>query len=139
MSVSAITSTTSTGTTQSVPIAQQSLGQADFLQLLAAQLSAQDPMKPMDDTEFISQMANFSSLQQMQTLNQSFTAYTAAQETYSAPEYLGKNVTVTDPVTGKPVTGVPTSVNTSSAGTTLTIDGSNFPLSAITSVSVATN
>lgn len=140
MTVSAPSSIAGNGTASTAsptPSAQQSLGQSDFLQLLATQLSSQDPMKPMDDTQFISQMANFSSLQQMQALNQSFTAYTTAQEAYAAPQYLGKTVTVTDPVTGQPVTGVPTAVNTTSGGTTLSINGSDFPLSSITSVSAA--
>ena len=141
MAVSAISPTTGTATPSAdattASNAQQTLGQGDFLQLLATQLSSQDPMQPMDDTQFISQMANFSSLQQMQTLNKSFTAYTTTQEAYAAPEYLGKTVTATDPVTGQSVTGVPTAVNTSSGGTTLSINGSDYPLSAITSVSAA--
>ena len=38
----------------------------DFLQLLTSQISNQDPLEPMKDTEFISQMANIASLEQMQ-------------------------------------------------------------------------
>jgi len=44
------------------------LDQTDFLQLLVAQLQYQDPMDPMDDRDFIAQMAQFSTLSQMQTL-----------------------------------------------------------------------
>ncbi len=44
------------------------LGQSEFLQLLVAQLQHQDPMNPMDDRDFIAQMAQFSTLSQMQTL-----------------------------------------------------------------------
>ena len=43
-----------------------------FLKILVAQLQHQDPMSPMDDTQFVSQMATFSSLEQMQQLNASF-------------------------------------------------------------------
>ncbi|SFH50234.1 flagellar basal-body rod modification protein FlgD [Tindallia magadiensis] len=42
-----------------------------FLKLLTTQLSNQDPLNPMEDREFIAQMAQFSSLEQMQNMNES--------------------------------------------------------------------
>ena len=42
-----------------------------FMKLLTTQLSNQDPLNPMEDREFIAQMAQFSSLEQMQSLNES--------------------------------------------------------------------
>ena len=44
-----------------------------FLRLLVTQLRSQDPLSPMEDREFIAQMAQFSSLEQMQNLNEAFT------------------------------------------------------------------
>lgn len=54
-------------------VAGGSLDKDAFLQLLVAQMQYQDPLEPTDNTEYISQLATFSSLEEMQNLNQSMT------------------------------------------------------------------
>lgn len=51
------------------------LGKDEFLNLLVKQLQYQDPLEPSSDTEFIAQMAQFSSLEQMQNLNDTFSQF----------------------------------------------------------------
>ena len=58
--------------TENGRVPRQELGKDDFLQLLLTQLSYQDPLSPMENTEFIAQMAQFSTLEQMTSMSQSF-------------------------------------------------------------------
>ena len=73
---------------------QQSLGKDDFLKLLITQLSNQDPTDPMDNTEFISQMAQFSSLEQMTNMNTQFEQLNSLLTSNSAINTIGKTVEV---------------------------------------------
>ncbi|WP_052366403.1 flagellar hook assembly protein FlgD [Geomicrobium sp. JCM 19055] len=72
------------------------LGKDDFLKLLIAQLQNQDPLDPMDDREFIAQMAQFSSLEQMTNMNAAMQKLSNQQESAALvqhSELIGKNVT----------------------------------------------
>lgn len=71
------------------------LGKDAFLQLLVAQLQNQDPTDPMDDKEFISQMAQFSSLEQMQNMTSAMENLLASQQEtqlMSYTSFVGKEV-----------------------------------------------
>lgn len=116
------------------------LGQDDFLKLLTVQLQSQDPMKPMEDTAFISQMASFTSLEQMKTLTENFASFQQSQDLSAAQSYLGKTVTVLDAnsTTGD-VTGAVSSIAITDGSPKLTINGAQYDLSMIQSISAAAN
>ncbi|MBC2595013.1 hypothetical protein H5P28_12165 [Ruficoccus amylovorans] len=65
----------------------------DFFKLLTAQLTAQDPLRPMEDTEFISQMANFSSLSQMEAVSDNLQALRSQQDGLAVQSLIGRDVT----------------------------------------------
>jgi len=67
------------------------LGKDAFLRLLIAQLQNQDPLNPMDDREFIAQMAQFSALEQMTNMNKTLENM-ASLDKYSAVSYVGKTI-----------------------------------------------
>ncbi len=93
----------STGT-QSTPekTGPQELGQDDFLKLLITQLQNQDPLKPTDNTEFVSQLAQFSQLEQTSKqadlLQKSLDAQNASLEFTLLP-MVGRLVSIDRPLT----------------------------------------
>jgi flagellar basal-body rod modification protein FlgD len=92
-----------------------SLGQDDFLKLMIAQLQAQNPLQPASNTEYLSQLATFTELEQMTNLAN-------AGELSGALQLIGHQVSYTD-AKGTTDTGTVESVQTTSKGTTVTIGG----------------
>jgi flagellar basal-body rod modification protein FlgD len=72
----------------------QSLGRDDFLKLLVTQLSYQDPTAPMEDKEFIAQMAQFSSLEQMTNMAGDFARLAEIITGSEANSAIGKSVEI---------------------------------------------
>jgi flagellar basal-body rod modification protein FlgD len=72
----------------------QDMGKDEFLKLLITQLQHQDPTAPMDDKEFIAQMAQFSSLEQMTKLNQEFAKISGMISRGNALNLLGQEVEI---------------------------------------------
>jgi flagellar basal-body rod modification protein FlgD len=123
--MSTVDSTTEAKSTTSTQLARNTggaLGKDDFLKLLVAQLQHQDPMNPMQDSDFMGQMASFSTLEQI-------TNMAAANETIAqnlsatgAIGLIGRKVTYTG--TDKQThTGVVEKVTTTDGKPSLTVAG----------------
>ena len=133
MSTVSTVSSGSTATTStqdaSVRLPQKALGQNDFLKLLATQFKAQDPMKPMEDTAFIAQMAQFSALEQSSSLARDITLLRADQLRVTANSYLGHRVTVS--AGDESISGEVTAVDSAGKEPRLVVGDKSFPLSAV--------
>ena len=106
MSVSAVQQVTGTEAANSPSSDSGKLGKLEFLKLLVMQMRYQDPLEPMKDTEYIAQLAQFNSLEQMQNLNSSVSEMERWMQTGQASSLLNKHVDATDVATGSVVTGL---------------------------------
>ena len=86
------------------------LGKDSFLKLLVTELRHQDPTRPMEDREFVAQMAQFSTLEQMTNLNNEVKNLLGSSRSAEAYGILGKDVDSFDPLTKKQVSGMVSSV-----------------------------
>ncbi len=93
MSVDVIGGGTSSAA-QAADLQQSSLGQEQFLRILLAQLRFQDPLKPMDNQQFLAQMAQFSALAQTSQLNDRIDTLLTIQAATQSIGLIGKNVEV---------------------------------------------
>ena len=84
----------SIGKTAATNTSQASLGQEDFLKILTTQLSFQDPLKPLDNQQFMAQMAQFASLEQSRTMNDNLESLLAIQSAAQSIGLIGKTVEV---------------------------------------------
>ncbi|CUB36822.1 flagellar basal body rod modification protein [Bacillus subtilis] len=109
--------------TSTVTTSNSSLGKDEFLKILMTQVQNQDPLNPVDDKEFISQMATFSSLEQMMNMNKTMTQFVENQDPFTSyVDLLGKEVSWTDGQSTTDKTGTVSSVKHSKGNYYLILD-----------------
>ena len=94
MSIAAVNSSIM-GTASTEKLANEGLEKDDFLRLLVTQLQYQDPLNPMDSTEFTAQLAQFSSLEQMNNLNKQMEyllMYQSSINNSQSVDFIGKEI-----------------------------------------------
>ncbi len=74
------------------PVNATGIDQADYLKLFMQELTYQDPLKPVDNREFMAQMAQFSSLQEARTTNENLTRLLGMTSGNQSLNLLGKKV-----------------------------------------------
>lgn len=88
-----------TSSTSDLTSGNDAIDKDEFMNLLVAQLQNQDPLNPMDNSEFTAQMAQFASLEQLQTINSNFEdlhLYQSALFNENAVSFIGKSVKAVD-------------------------------------------
>jgi len=106
----------------------QTMGKQEFLNLLVTQLRYQDPLNPMQDSEFVAQLAQFSALEQMQNLNDSF-------ELMKAQSLIGRYIVATNPSDStKTIEGRVDHIKADNGKIYLDVDGTEVEVSNIKEV-----
>jgi flagellar basal-body rod modification protein FlgD len=126
----ATTPTSSTSSSTSTSDTSDILGKDDFLQLLVTQLKNQDPLSPLDATQFAAQLAQFSTVEQLVDMNSKLDAQTSAasqsqiaQQASFATSIIGRDVILNGAtVTAVDGTGPRVNVDLSGAATTVHVD-----------------
>lgn len=111
------------------------LTQNDFLNLLVAQMQYQDPTNPVSDTDFASQMAQFSSLTAINNLSTSMGQFSQFSQMSAGAGLIGATVTTsaTDS-SGNLINGQVTAVTANNSTVSVVVNGQAVPLSDITGI-----
>jgi flagellar basal-body rod modification protein FlgD len=128
----------------STPAPKQELDKQAFMKLLVTQLKAQDPMSPTSNQEFIGQLANFSTLEQMTNLNDNVLGLALLQQDSgmllamsNGSALIGKEVSYEDPSTGQMQNGVVSSMLIENGEALLKIGSQKIPLGSIHEIKAA--
>jgi flagellar basal-body rod modification protein FlgD len=130
-----------TSTSTSTPAQPGELGKDAFMRLLVNQMRNQDPLSPTDSQAFVAQLAQFSSLEQMQSLNDNIVGLAVLQQNNAlmaqltqSSSLIGQEVRYTDPTSGDSVTGTVSTVKIKDGLAVLSIGGSDVPLASVSEV-----
>ena len=143
MTINGIQSTDPLTSPTSAPAATgaNGLGKDAFMTLLVDQIKNQDPLSPSDNTQYLAQLAQFSSLEQMQSLNDNIVGLAVLQQNNALMSQLtqsstliGQTVMYTDPSTGESATGAVGSVKIQDNVALLSIGGEDVPLANVSQV-----
>jgi flagellar basal-body rod modification protein FlgD len=133
--VSSINPTTSTSTATDQPATRKNgtLDKDDFLKLLVTQLQHQDPLNPMDDMQFMSQMAQFSTLEQITNLGADIERLSFSGQVSESVALIGRTVTY-EAKDGSVEQGIVQGVEIEDGKIRVSVDGTKIEPASIRSV-----
>ncbi|KUK13551.1 MAG: flagellar hook assembly protein FlgD [Synergistetes bacterium] len=99
-----------------------------FLKILITQLRYQDPLSPMDDKEFVAQMAQFSTLEQVTNMSKNLENFLVNFSWSQLVNLIGKTVKFTDSETGESVQGKVTGIKPTDSGIVLVINDGAYEI-----------
>ncbi|MGM0471504.1 MAG: flagellar hook capping FlgD N-terminal domain-containing protein [Bacillota bacterium] len=136
MSVEGITQATNNLLNQDDTTADSSknLGKDEFLELLVTQLKNQDPLDPMDNKEFISQTAQFTSLEQMKNMNTNLESALKMQDLTQTSSLIGKEVELVDSESGEEISGQVEKIVMDEDDPLLVVNGNEYELGSVSEV-----
>ena len=115
-------------------LSSKTMGKEDFLKLLMAEISNQNPLEPLDNKDMILQLSQFSALEGTQALNKNMESYISLSGFTSAATMIGKEVTYLDSKLGIPVVGTVQKISLADGSTDLIVDGKAISMSQVTSI-----
>jgi flagellar basal-body rod modification protein FlgD len=109
----------STVSASAATLQSNSMGMEDFLKILLTQLTYQDPLKPVDNQEFMAQMAQFTALEQSQQMNEKMSLLVSNQAALQSVGLIGRTVDLT--ANGSALTGTVTALSLAGESPSLTV------------------
>jgi flagellar basal-body rod modification protein FlgD len=138
MNISSITGTNSQNGNDSSALPTQMLSQQDFLNLLVAQMTSQDPLNPTNSQDLLSQMTQFSTLNANNALQADMSQMQTGQQFSLASSLLGKQVTLQVDATTT-AQGIVSGIDSSASNTAqIIVNGQSYTLDQVLSVTTPT-
>lgn len=134
-SIFGVTSGAQTGTDPAAAWSSQVMSQGDFLKLLVAQMTSQNPTDPMSNQDLLTQMVQFNTLQQSTSLQKELGEMGSSQNLTQANALLGRQVSVLVDDSGTATQGVVSGVMVDSGVPKVVVNGVAYDLSQVFAIS----
>jgi len=113
---------------------EQEMGKEDFLKLLVAQMENQDPLNPSSNEDMVMQLAQFSSIEQTELMNNNLETFIQDNTMGMASSMIGQQIEAANPDSGVITKGVVSQVNISGKGTKLVVGNTQVDLENLISI-----